>query len=291
MKPFRFAQISDFHFTKITWNPLRLFPKRFLANINWLLSRKSNFSSEQMEALPKVLKPLQIDRILLGGDFTTTSLPEEYRMAKQFVKKLPAPWIALPGNHDHYTYRSFRQKRFYRHFTNKRQINHPVDFFTLKDHKVEAHLLFSNWWLIALDTAIPTNPYSSQGLFSEEQEQHLEEIIAALPKKSSILLFNHYPFFQNDVEKHSLIRGAALEKVLRKENRIKAYLHGHSHRHTIANLQPSQLPVILDSGCAADTQRGTWNLVEIDDQKLKVDVYRWKEGWTVEKRVEIPWIR
>jgi len=291
MKPIRLAQISDFHFTKITWNPLRLFPKRFLANINWLLNRKNNFSKEQIEAFAKCIKPLQIDRVLLGGDFTTTALLSEYALAKKFVKQLPAPWIAIPGNHDHYTYRSYREKHFYRYFSNKRQINHKVDFFTLADHKVEAHMLSSHWWLIALDTAVPTNPYSSAGLFSERQEEYLEEILAALPKEASLLLFNHYPFFQNDIEKHSLIRGDCLEKILKKEGRIKAYLHGHSHRHTIANLQPSHLPVILDSGCAADSQHGSWNLLEIDDEKLTVDVYRWKEEWKPERREVIKWTR
>lgn len=287
----RLAQISDFHFTKISWNPLRLFPKRFLANLNWLFTRKNSFSREQIEALPSCLKALQVDRVLLGGDFTTTSLLSEYALAKKFVKGLPAPWIAIPGNHDHYTYRSHREKRFYRYFSHQRKIAHEVDFFTLREHGVEAHRLNSKWWLIALDTAVPTHPYSSRGLFSEKLEEYLEEILAALPKEGSILLFNHYPFFQNDIARHSLSRGAALEAIVKKEGRIKAYLHGHSHRHTIADLQASQFPVILDSGCSADSQNGSWNLLEIDEAKLKVDVYRWKGEWKCEERREIPWMR
>ena len=292
MAPIRLAQISDFHFTKITWNPLRLFPKRILANLNWVFKRQNSFSKEQLDALPKFLKSVGVDRVLLGGDFTTTSLLSEYGLAKKFVKDLPAPWIAIPGNHDHYTYRSYREKHFYRYFTNKRQIEHKVDFFTLADHGVEAHRFKgTNWWLIGLDTAVPTNPYSSAGLFSEKQEEYLEEILAALPKDASILLFNHYPFFQNDIGRHSLGRGEALEAIVKKEPRIKAYLHGHSHRHTIANLQPSGMPVILDSGCSADSKKGSWNLLEIDDEKIKIEVYGWNKGWELNRVEEIAWTR
>ena len=291
MAPLRLAQISDFHFTKITWNPFRLFSKRLLGNLNWVMARKSNFSEAQIQKLPDLLKSLRIDRVLLGGDFTTTSLKKEYEAANEFVKNLTAPWIAIPGNHDQYTYRSYRQKHFYRYFTNNRPINHKADFFTLKDHRIEAHRLSPKWWILALDTAVATNPYSSNGLFSEKQEQYLEEILSALPPDASILLFNHYPFFQNDIARHNLLRGPALEAVLRKEPRIKAYLHGHSHRHTIADLQPSGLPVILDGGCSADCEKGSWNLLEIDDRGLKIDVYRWEGIWKQTRTEEILWTR
>ena len=291
MAPLRLVQISDFHCTKITWNPFRLFSKRFLGNLNWLLFRKNRFSLEPLNALPKLLKSFQIDRILLGGDLTTTSLKEEFSLAASLVKKLPAPWIAIPGNHDQYTRLAERQKHFYRYFTNKRTIQHKADFFTLKDHGIEAHRLSPHWWIIALDTAPATNLYSSTGLFSEKQEAFLEEVCSLLPMDASILLFNHYPFFQNDIPSHNLIRGPVLENFLRKERRIKAYLHGHSHRHTIANLQPSGLPVILDSGCSTDREHGSFNVLEIDDQKLTIDVYRWNGQWSLSRKEEIQWTR
>src|SRR3989344_4054064 len=118
MKPLRIAQISDFHFTNITWNPLRLFSKRFLGNLNWIFKRKNAFSDESLEALPSLLSTLQLDWIFLGGDFTTTALPEEYQKAKDFVGALPTPWIAIPGNHDHYTAGAYKQKRFYQSLAN-----------------------------------------------------------------------------------------------------------------------------------------------------------------------------
>src|SRR3989344_2908118 len=173
----RIAQISDFHFTHLTWNPLRLFSKRLLGNLNWLVNRKGGFSHEQLMELPALFSELKVDLILLGGDFTTTALREEYEKASHFVDSLSQPWIAIPGNHDHYTYRSWRKKHFYKYFSNpKKEIAHPVDFFTLAEHGVEAHRIQPNWWLLALDTARATPFYSSQGLFGTPLEEYVREI-------------------------------------------------------------------------------------------------------------------
>ncbi len=288
MRPLRLVQISDFHFTKITWNPLRLFSKRLLGNLNWVLARKSAFSTVQLDALPSFLKTLNLDRILLGGDFTTTSLLTEFTKAQEFVDKLPFPWIAVPGNHDRYTFSACREKVFYRYFPNPKD---PSSSFTLEKHGVEAHVLNPNWRLIALDTSRATHFYTSSGLFSKEQETHLRTLLEMIPQNENILLFNHYPFFENDIAKHSLIRGDMLEAIVKKDVRIKAYLHGHTHRHTIANLQPSGLPLILDGGCSADIHKGSWNLLELDDKGINVCQYKWREGWTPARQERIEWTR
>lgn len=292
MKPLRIAQISDFHYTAPTWNPFRLFCKRILGIANWLLFRKKSFSEDPIDALPSLLKSIGVDKILLGGDFTSTALPKEFAKAKTFIQKLPSPWIAIPGNHDHYTYRSYRKKHYYKAIQNKRgPVEHKADFFHLAEHGLEAHRLASNWWLIALDTARATNFYSSRGLFSEKLEQRLIELLSLIPSDHSTLLFSHYPFFENDLHRHSLKRGDALEKLLRKEKRIKAFLHGHTHRNTIADLQPSGLPLILDSGCCAHAKRGSWNLLTLDDKGVKVDAYHWSGEWKIARTERIAWTR
>lgn len=288
----RIIQISDFHFTQLTWNPFRLFPKRILGNFNWLWARRKAFAPQQLESLPALFRSLKPDLILFGGDFSTTALSEEFKIAARFVKKCPQPWIAIPGNHDHYTFRSYRGKHFYKFFSNKRkEITHPVEFFTLKDHGIEAHPLSENWNLVALDTALATNPYSSEGLFSEKLEEYLKEVLKLIPENGSILLFNHYPFFQNDVERRNLRRGDALQEIIKQDPRIRLYLHGHSHRHTIADLQPNNLPIILDSGSCALAKKGTWNLIDLTPEGCKVDVYRWNDAWQNTRTEEFVWMR
>ena len=191
----RLAHISDFHFTHLTWNPFRLFSKRALGNLNWIALRRNHFFEGQLDPLPALFEELGVDLVLLGGDFSTTALREEFEKAAQFTQKIKQPWIAIPGNHDHYTHKSSKNKDFYRFFTNpKGRISLP---FHLKEDRLEVHELGVGWKLIALDTALETNLYSSEGLFSEELEDSLEKVLKLIPEEESILLLNHYPFFQN----------------------------------------------------------------------------------------------
>jgi 3',5'-cyclic AMP phosphodiesterase CpdA len=281
----RIAQISDLHFTRLTWNPARLFSKRLLANLNWLFYRKNNFSEQQIADLPSLFDELKVDLVLLGGDFSTTSLLEEFDLARQFLSQLKQKWIAIPGNHDNYTYRSDRQKHFYRYFANSPQL------LNLKDHKIEAHRLTPNLWLIALDTTLATNPYSSQGLFSEKMEQSLKELLALIPQDHSILLFNHYPFFPTENFRHSLQRNTALRTLIQSDPRIRLYLHGHTHRNIIADLQNSNLPIVLDAGSCAQGQKGSWNLIDLTPTGCKVTPYRYQTRWQPHPTEEFAWTR
>lgn len=288
----RIAQVGDFHFTRLTWNPFRLFSKRFLGHFNWIMLRKKHFFEEQVEPLPKLFSDLGVDAVLMGGDFSTTAMLEEFERAKELVDQIKQPWFAVPGNHDRYTRRSCKGLHFYRYFAHKRdQVQEPVDFFTLKDHRIEVHRLSPDWRLITLDTAIATNPYSSQGIFSEKLESYLEEVLELIPKHESILMMNHFPFFQNDTARHNLVRGEALQKILEKNPRIRIYMHGHTHRHTVADLQISNLPIVLDSGSCAQGRKGAWNLIDLHSKGCTVSTYRWDHRWTKTRTEEFVWQR
>lgn len=283
----RIAHISDLHFTHVTWNPFRLFSKRFFGTLNWVFNRKGKFCEKAAHALPPLLHELGVDLVLLGGDFTTTALKEEFLKGAAFVEKLKLPWLAIPGNHDHYTKKSFREKHYYRYFTNKQR---PTLNFTLKDDQLEAHRLPNGWWVIALDTARATPLTSSRGLFSKELQARLEKVLQSLPPKEPVILFNHYPFFHHDLPHRTLERGEALEHMLKKYPQIRLYLHGHTHRHTLANLQQSHLPVVLDSGSCVQKNQETWNLIDLKDDGCTVHVYEWKEGWKKRNTETIQWM-
>ncbi|MBI3508038.1 MAG: metallophosphoesterase [Chlamydiia bacterium] len=251
--------------------------------MNWLWKRKSTFTQQPLESLPSLLTELGVDLVLLGGDFTSSSLPEEFAAAQQFVSQIRQPWIAIPGNHDNYTKRAFRTRRYYDYFSN------PTGS-TLRDFGIEIHPLIAPWTLIALDTTLATPPTSSVGYISKELEILLEDALKDLPASTSILLFNHYPFFQNDTPSHNLQRGEALEQLLRRHfPRIRLYLQGHSHRHTIADLQNSGLPIVLDSGCIAMGDQATWNLIDLQTDCCQVTGYLWKERWEPFRMETIPW--
>jgi 3',5'-cyclic AMP phosphodiesterase CpdA len=276
----------------LTWNPFRLLSKRVFGNINWIANRRKHFFEEQLTPLPKLFKELNVDLVLLGGDFSTTSLKEEFEKAAAWVKKIEPFWIAIPGNHDRYTKKSCKGKHFYRYITNTRhEITHPAMFFKLKDQRIEAHKIQEGWWVIALDTCLATHLGSSEGLFSLAQEKYFRELLALIPKEDKIILFNHYPFFHNDAKSHNLVRGEELQKLIESEPRILLYLHGHTHRHSVADLQPCNLPIVLDSGSCAQGRKGAWNLIDIEPKGCKISTYRWDHRWTKTRTEGFEWKR
>ncbi len=289
----RLAQVSDFHFTKLTMNPFRLLSKRSLGHLNWIFRRKDLFSSKPSESLPFLFQALNVDVILLGGDFTSTSMKEEFILAKNFVLSLTRPWIAIPGNHDVYTKRSFIKQTYYQHFQNR-----TPALYSLAKEGMEAHKIDPLWWVIALDTSRPTNLRSSQGFFSEKLEERLDGLLSVIPDKEKIILFNHYPFFPQEEEKHSLLRGEALEKLIRRHPKIALYLHGHTHRHVVADLQGDELPIILDSGSCGETKRSTCNIIDLNPSGCKVTTFQYYEGmneemglWKEQEKEEFVWKR
>lgn len=272
----RIAQISDLHFTRTSWNPLRLFSKRMLGNLNWLFFRRDRFLGKPLALLPALFQELKVDLILVGGDMTTTALESEFEAAQEFIKEFHCPCFSIPGNHDLYTKRSEKQRRFYRYF--------PQEHLQAK--RLSTHLLDNGWHLICLDTALATPLYSSQGLFTQELEALLEAELQKI--QGPALILNHYPFFPSGSTRHGLIRAEKLKALLEKYPKARLYLHGHTHRQIMADLRPSHLPVVLDAGSAA---QGSWHLLELKNDRCHATAYRWGKTWEPVRSEEFIWKR
>ena len=275
----RIAHLSDLHFSHFTLSPLQFFSKRWLGNLNLLVKRKKEFDCARLEQLSELFKSLKVDLLLISGDLSTTSHPREFEKAKAFVTAVEQAGIrviVLPGNHDQYTKRSYKKQLFYRYFPSE-----------LKTAKVAVTPLENNWFLIAIDSACATSLTSSCGFFSPEAENKLAQLLCELPKGASALLVNHYPLFNPDGSRRALIRAEHLRALLVQHPTIKLYLHGHTHRQTIADLRPNGLPIILDSGSITHKKQGSWHLLDLEKDRGIVHPYRWQnETWhkTEERR-------
>ncbi len=277
----RIAHISDLHFSKISFNPLQFFTKRWLGNFNSLFSRKKTFIADHLLSLPSLFSELNVDQLIISGDLTTTSRKKEFAQAKKFTDQCVkvVPTFVIPGNHDHYTKKAYRDKIFYDYFPNT----------SLKNSGVSATSLGHKWWLVELDTTVPTPWLSSHGHFSIEMEKHLESVLKSIPQEDSVLLVNHFPFFNNEIRK-ILNRADNLKKLLQQFPQVKLFLHGHTHRQTLADLRGNQLPIILDSGSTTHKHRGSWNLIDISDKGCDVHIYQLKNSsWEKTKTSSFTW--
>jgi 3',5'-cyclic AMP phosphodiesterase CpdA len=275
---FRLAHISDLHFSKVTWNPFQFCSKRWLGNLNLLLKRKHAFSPDGLTTLFPVFHERKIDAVLITGDLTSTSHEEEFILAQQFIESLEQEKFkvfTLPGNHDQYTKKAYKNQLFYQFFnTSYAPHTDSLTAFNLKEDKLTAAYFGQGWWLIGLDTAIATSLISSNGYFSPELEQKLEKTLKEIPVDHRVILINHFPIFSNESSRKSLIRKDALKKLIERFPKIKLFLHGHTHRHCIADLRSSHLPIFLDSGSTAQKEGGTWNLIEITALGCEVEAFK-----------------
>ena len=275
----RIAHLSDLHFAKVCLSPLQFFSKRWLGNLNLLFCRHEKFDYAQLAPLAQLFKSLQVDLVLITGDLTTTSQVSEFRMVETFTRTFAEKGIeliAIPGNHDHYTRGAYKQRLFYKFFPQRFDSS-----FSLSKQGVSVKALSDGWYLVLLDTALATSYISSRGLFSPAIEEHLTNILRSIPQNSPVLMVNHFPFFDPDGPRRKLVRGEELRTLLMRYPNVKLYLHGHTHRHTIADLRPSGLPIVIDSGSSSQRKEGAWNLLDLGPNSCEVTPFYWKgaQGW------------
>ena len=280
MMNLRFAHISDLHFGSFSLSPSQFFSKRWLGNFNYFFKRKRFFDYNRLIELIDLFKRCKITHVIITGDLSVTGLKREFQMGLRFLdllKKEGLTPLIIPGNHDHYTKTGHRKKLFYQFFESRFDESCPLN---LKDHKVTYTRISPGIWIIALDTSVATSLVSSQGFFSPELEENLEKALALIPKEDKIILLNHFPFFQNDSIKKQLVRGPLLKNLISKHQNILLYLHGHTHRQTIADLRSNDLPIISDAGCTPHLTEGACHLFYLEKDHIQLDVYRFNDQWS-----------
>jgi len=285
------AHLSDLHFSHLEWGLSQFFSKRWIGNVNLFFKRKRTFVPEALTSLIPLLHEQKVDVVLITGDLSSTSHEKEFALAEAFIENLRQEnfkVFLLPGNHDQYTKKAFRQKLFYQFFDKFAASDLP---FSLKEDGLTASHLGHSWWLITLDTAIATSLLSSNGYFSPQLEDKLERALEQIPADHQVILSNHFPLFANESARKSLIRREALRQVIERFPKIRLFLHGHSHRHTIADLRSSNLPIILDSGSTAHIHQGSWNLLHLASQGCELDVFKKQtpEAWQISTKSTFKW--
>jgi len=221
----RFLHITDLHFWNVVYNPVYLCNKRVLGVINLLLRRRKYLHTERSESFIELLSTLQVDALLIGGDLTTTALPDEFRQAAAFLKRISAicPNIyLLPGNHDMYTFESCRHRRFETYLGEYAPVLHETTVSTLAD----------GLSLFRIPTVRP-NLVSSRGIVAPAQLQKSREMITTTEGRAAVVLA-HYPVLQSAPgytlsAERRLINAERLREIVGQSPVPVLYLAGHVH--------------------------------------------------------------
>lgn len=277
---FSFAHLSDLHFFHMNWGLKQFLSKKWIGNSNFLLRRKREFNYNLLKELPSILAQEKISLALITGDFSCTSSEKEFEKAKDFVQTIQSKGIetiTLPGNHDKYTKESTRKNLFYQTFPS-----------SLSTEGFKIQQLNPSWWIIALDTTLPTPLFCCHGHFSSVLEEKLDLALSDLPSNANVIITNHFPISAKTGK--ALERGDALASLCKKHKKIKLYLHGHTHKPHIYDGRPSGLPIIIDAGSAVHQFSGGWNLVKCEDNSCTISPFTWTLGkWTRTPSTSFTW--
>jgi 3',5'-cyclic AMP phosphodiesterase CpdA len=276
----RLSHVSDVHIfcPEARWALSDWFSRRLAgwANVRFL-SRGHHFRDAVgvLRALATDVQERRPDCLIFSGDATALGTEEEFALSASLLRvgdpAMP-PGLAVPGNHDYYTFRSMKRGHFEKYFAPwlvGERVDEAMYPFARKVGPV---------YLIALNSAKPNRWFwDATGRVARDELDRLRRLcelphIAACPR----ILVTHYPIClaNGTPEKryHGLLNLHEMLRVV-QECGISVWLHGHRHRpYEVFTSHVCTLPSI----CAGSgTQEGLWSYAE-----YTLD----GESWTISRR-------
>lgn len=163
-----------------------------------------------------------VDAVILTGDLTDRGGSQEFKELRRHLEDLAIPCFPVPGNHDH-------RDRFRAAFADHPLVGSCQKFvqYAVDDYPFR---------LIGLDTTEPGEPH---GYLCPERLKWLDECLAAVPDKPT-LVFLHHPPFETGIrhmDVQNLINGDEFMDSLARHRQVKHVACGHVHRPSEVTLR------------------------------------------------------
>jgi 3',5'-cyclic AMP phosphodiesterase CpdA len=218
------------------------------------------------------------DLVVISGDLTMGARRWEFRAARAFIESLPAPTLAVPGNHDITPYRLV--ERFFLPYARWHEEIAAETEPLWMDGRVA---------VLGLNTARRMSPNLdwSRGRVTGFRLARLVARLAAVPPGLTRIVVAHHPLLPPEGEESRQIAGNATRALAAfAAQDVRLVLAGHLHR---SYARPGT-PMILQGGSATSTRlRGepnAYNMVSVfDDGRLQIEGRVWTgEGWAKDKK-------
>lgn len=229
--------------------------------------------AEVARGLVADLRRARPDLVVVSGDLTQRARTAEFEAARAFLDSLPAPWLAVPGNHDiplgDLGWRIARPlARYRRHVSTQASPS-------FEDEEIA---------VLGLNTARPF--VWKEGWISREQIAVIEDHFGGLPEKTFRILVTHHPFIPPPGAPKTRIVGRAREALgVLERCGAQLMLAGHLHEHYHGDIRGHHETIrrsmlVAQAGTAISTRRrggqpNEYNLLTLDMPTVHLEARAW----------------
>lgn len=284
----RILHFSDIHLgLGVRRVPLADWPgKRLAGGANLIRGRGRRFAdaADKTRRMVRLADDLRADLVLCTGDLTALATEAEMLAAHMILEPLldSGRFVVIPGNHDLYTRRDVRQRRFEAHFEGALVSDLP-DLRTDGPWPV-VRLPFADVAIVAVNSARPNRaPWKSSGRVPDAQVAGLEEVLAD-PRVAGrfVFLMTHYAPCRADGSRDSREHGLEnVDEVVNAARNIErgAWLCGHIHTTFWQQIPGFRGDIFCAGSSTLEGREGFWVFESVEgDPDWAARRGRWADG-------------
>lgn len=221
-----------------------------------------------IEGLLESISDATPDHIIISGDLTQRARAGQFKKGMHFLKRLPAPYLIIPGNHDLPLYNLVR--RFHRPWENWNHfVSRDMTPVVLGRGFMAAGVNTARRWATLLD--------QTRGRINASQTTSAITRLQSAPDNHLRILVAHHPFWLPEGQQgRHLVSGRdkALTSLARAG--VDLILGGHLHiaYHKLLNGM-----IVIHAGTGISNrnkhQANSFNIIRGNRRKITVDVKLW----------------
>jgi 3',5'-cyclic AMP phosphodiesterase CpdA len=224
---------------------------------------------DPLRARVRQLKP---HVVVVSGDLTQRAKPAQFREARAFLDSLPAPLLAVPGNHDVPLYNVFQ--RFLQPLEKyRRYISEELQPAYVDDEVA----------LVGVNTA--RSAVFKGGRINAEQIERARDMLCGLPHTVTKLVFTHHPFdLPPGHGSRELVGRARQAMEMFARCGADILLSGHLHESHASDTRlrykiDGFVALVVQAGTATSTRgRGeanSFNVLHIERPCVRIERFAW----------------